>query len=25
MHDGRPRTAYVCARCLRAGRVTKVL
>jgi len=25
MVDGRPRNAYVCARCLRAGRVTKAL
>ncbi|MBM3146317.1 MAG: 50S ribosomal protein L28 [Actinobacteria bacterium] len=25
VHNGRPRTAYVCARCLRAGRVTKAL
>jgi large subunit ribosomal protein L28 len=23
--DGRPQTAYVCARCLRAGRVTKAI
>jgi len=23
--DGRPTNAYVCARCLRAGRVTKVV
>jgi len=25
MVDGRPRAAYVCARCLRAGRVTKAI
>lgn len=25
MKDGRPLTAYVCARCLRAGRVTKAV
>ncbi len=23
--DGRPRNAYVCARCLKSGRVTKAI